>query len=281
MMRSLMIAAFTIVLAAPAVAQTDTTHIAPDTTAKQKFFTRKDAYVAAGMTGAAFLATRLDRDAADWLRTDKTQGKKYIRNGAKFFKFMGQPAPQIIGSSLYISGRLFKSPKIADLGLHGTEAILMANAITNTTKMIAGRARPFVHGDSASSDFKLFRGFQGRDYQSFPSGHATTAFAAAAASTAESQNIWPGHQILVGAVMFSGATLVGVSRMYDDQHWASDVAVAAMVGTFSGFKVVKYNHDHPGNRLDRMMLGLNVAPGPDGGVYVGHTIRFGGPASGK
>jgi membrane-associated phospholipid phosphatase len=295
-MRSLMIAAFTIVLATPAVQtaaaqtatqtaeqtaqQADTAKAVADT-APERFFTTKDAYVAAGMTGIAIIATRFDRDAADWLRTDETQSRKYIRKGAQFFKFMGQPAPQIIGGTLYITGKIFKSRKIAELGLHGTEAILMANAITNTTKMIAGRARPFVHDDSASADFKLFRGFKGRDFQSFPSGHATTAFAAAAASTAESQNIWPGHQLLVGAVMFSGATLVGVSRMYDDQHWASDVAVAAMVGTFSGFKVVKFNHEHPNNRVDRALLGLEIAPAPNGGVYVGQTIRFGATLPGR
>jgi membrane-associated phospholipid phosphatase len=275
-MRALKVALLGLLFAAPITAQTDTLKATSDTLPPEKFFTAKDAYVAAAFTGAAIVTTHFDQRIANWLRTDHAQSDKFTRKGASFFKFMGQPAPQLIGSGLYITGRLIKSRTVADLGLHGTEAILMANAITNTTKLIAGRARPFVHKDSASADFQLFRGFKGRDFQSFPSGHATTAFAAAAATTAESEHFWPGHQLIVGTVMFGGATLVGVSRMYDDQHWASDVAVAAMVGTFSGFKVVKYNHDHPHNRLDRALLALQVAPGINGGIQLGQTIRFGG-----
>lgn len=278
-MRAIRIALIAYLFAAPLAAQSDTLKATADTAPPAHFFTHKDALVAGAFAVSAVGLTRVDTRIAHWLRTDKQQSDKLIRNSAKFFKFMGQPAPQIIGVGMYATGRIIKSRPVADLGLHGTESILMANAITNVTKLVMGRARPFVHGDSSSSDFKMFRGFKGRDYQSFPSGHATTAFAAASAVTAESEHFWKGHQLLVGTVMFGGATLVGVSRMYDDQHWASDVAVGAMVGTFSGFKVVKYNHDHPHNRLDRALLALDVAPGPNGGVYIGKTIQTGGGSS--
>jgi membrane-associated phospholipid phosphatase len=281
-MRAAKIALIGYLFVAPLAAQTgqpDTLKATADTAPPEKFFTNKDAIVAGAFAVTAIGLTRVDTRLAHWLRTDKQQSDKLIKNSANFFRFMGQPAPQIIGVGMYATGRIIKSRSVADLGLHGTESILMANVITNTTKLIMGRARPFVRHDSTSSDFKLFRGFKGTDYQSFPSGHATTAFAAAAAVTAESERFWKGHQLIVGTVMFGGATLVGVSRMYDDKHWASDVAVGAMVGTFSGFKVVKYNHDHPHNRLDRALLALDIAPGPNGGVYVGKTIPIGGGSS--
>ena len=54
--------------------------------------------------------------------------------------------------------------------------------------------------------------------------------------------------------MYGGATLVGLSRMYHNKHWASDVALGAAVGTFSGLKVVRYSHAHPDNKVDRVML---------------------------
>jgi membrane-associated phospholipid phosphatase len=60
--------------------------------------------------------------------------------------------------------------------------------------------------------------------------------------------------------MYGGASLVGLSRMYHDKHWASDVALGAAIGTFSGLKVVRYAHAHPQNFLDRAILRVDASP---------------------
>jgi membrane-associated phospholipid phosphatase len=99
-----------------------------------------------------------------------------------------------------------------------------------------------------------------------PSGHTTAAFAAASAATAEVGAHWPRHRTAVGITLYTAAGLVGLSRMYNNQHWASDVVVGAAVGTFSGWKVVGYTHAHPNNPVDRILLGTRVAPSPTGGV---------------
>jgi hypothetical protein len=52
--------------------------------------------------------------------------------------------------------------------------------------------------------------------------------------------------------------------MYHDKHWASDVALGAAIGTFSGLKVVRYTHAHPQNVLDRAVLRVEALPAPDG-----------------
>jgi membrane-associated phospholipid phosphatase len=43
--------------------------------------------------------------------------------------------------------------------------------------------------------------------------------------------------------------------MYNNAHWASDVAVGAAIGTFVGWKVTRYAHDHPTNSVDNFFLG--------------------------
>jgi membrane-associated phospholipid phosphatase len=68
--------------------------------------------------------------------------------------------------------------------------------------------------------------------------------------------------------MYGGATLVGLSRMYNNAHWASDVVLGAAIGTFSGIKVVRYSHGHSNNLVDRTLLGLRVVPTPDGVAVV-------------
>lgn len=56
-------------------------------------------------------------------------------------------------------------------------------------------------------------------------------------------------------VLFGAAGVVGLSRIYDNQHWASDVIVGAAIGTLVGYKVSRYTHQRPGNTVDTALLG--------------------------
>ena len=154
---------------------------------------------------------------------------------------------------------------MADLGLHGTEAIVVGLTATGLIKGLAGRARPYVDTDNPR-DFKPFRGFtSGSDYSSFPSGHTLTGFAVASAVTAETRRWWPHSTWYIAPVMYGGASLIGLSRMYNNKHWASDVMLGAAIGTLAGSKVVQYSHSHPKNRIDRWLLGASITPNSGGG----------------
>ena len=76
--------------------------------------------------------------------------------------------------------------------------------------------------------------------------------------------------------MYGGATMVALSRMYNNQHWASDVIMAAGIGTFAGNKVVRFNHRTAlGNRIDRWLLSTSIVPDAHGGVSLGWTVAPG------
>ena len=227
----------------------------------EPLFTSRDAWVAAGFAAATAVLTPLDRHAATRLQDSTTQANRFFHHAATGVELITSPGAYVIGGGLYAVGRLAHVPRAADLGLHGTEAVFLAQTITGVVKGTAGRARPYVTADTNPRDFKLGRGFRKpTDYSSFPSGHTSTAFAAAAAVTSETSRWWPRSTWIVAPTMYGGATLVGLSRMYHNKHWASDVAVGAAIGTFSGLKVVRYNHDHPNNRIDRWLLGPTVVP---------------------
>jgi membrane-associated phospholipid phosphatase len=114
---------------------------------------------------------------------------------------------------------------------------LASKAITPAIKQLAGRERP-----------------NGGDDPAFPSGHATQAFALATVIASHYEQRW------VQWLAYGVATGVGLSRVYHDAHWTSDVIAGAAIGAFVGRTVVNTN------RKER----LSVRPVP-GGVAVGLT----------
>jgi len=59
----------------------------------------------------------------------------------------------------------------------------------------------------------------------------------------------------------------GLIRIYGDKHWASDVLMGGALGVVTGNRTVRYAHGHPGNRVDRWLLGhASAATGTDGPV---------------
>ena len=103
--------------------------------------------------------------------------------------------------------------------------------------------------------------------QNFVSFGQMPARAMAAAATEEVSRSG-GATWLVGAATYSGATLVGLARMYHDMHWASDVVMGAAIGVFTGRRVVQWQHSHTGNRVDRWLLGVSVRDVGGGGKVV-------------
>jgi membrane-associated phospholipid phosphatase len=179
----------------------------------------------------------------------------------------------IAGPALVVAGSLFRSPTATDVGLHVSEAYAAARAVALAVTGVAGRARPNAW-ERRTYDFGFGRGYPHRQqYSSFPSGHATGSFAFAAALASEAGAHWPAHARTIGALAYGGAALDGVSRVYRDSHWASDVAAGALVGTMSGLLVTRYQHAHPDNRIDALARRLTLAPS-DGGLQLGVAARF-------
>lgn len=247
-----------------AVAQADTS---------QSFgplFTKADGLLAGGIVIGTFFAQRLDNHYAARLQDSSTQANKKLQALATFVRTTAAPGALIIGTTMYTVGRITKEKRMAELGLHGTEALLVGELTAGVIKGFAGRQRPSVEPRNSHS-YGFLRGFGGGDsYRSFPSGHTVAAFAAASAVTSQTADWWPNSRYLIGAAMYGGAALTGVSRMYNNRHWASDVIVGAGIGTFAGLKVVRFNRSHSGNKLDKWLLSGSISPTSDGG----HALRW-------
>ena len=218
-----------------------------------------------------------DEALARMVRRPRLQGIEDLHASSRMVGMMGDPGAVILTSGLFAVGRLSGRTRVADIGLHATEAVLVSGAATGGLKLLVGRPRPLVGSDDGSRnlreeswELRPGRGVGG--YSSFPSGHTTVAFATASAITSELRLTNARGARVVGAVLFGGATAVGLSRMYDNEHWASDVAMAAVVGTLAGRRVVEHQHAHPGNRVDRLLLGMTARP-TDAGMSIGWSMQ--------
>ncbi len=256
-------------LDAQTAAPRDTTH-----RPGKPLFTLDDALLGVGFAGVTVAMFPVDESVARHLRSPSAPTNRFINRAATGFEIMAEPGSLVIGSAIYLYGRFAHHPDLEDLGWHSTEAVIVGSSITVVLKGLAGRSRPYVSDATNPRDFKFAKGFRSSARQSFPSGHATAAFAAASAVTSEVRRMWPAYTWYAGPLMYGGATMVGLARMYHNKHWASDVALGAAIGTFSGLKIVRYSHTHPDNRVDRWMLKAMIQPDGHGGALAGVSVPW-------
>jgi membrane-associated phospholipid phosphatase len=207
------------------------------------WLTKGDAIGGAIAVLATFAIAPLDRHTAKLLQQENLQGSDDLKHTAHELAFLGGPGPFIIGAGLYAVGRVTGMPRLSGAALHMTEAVLLAASITGLGKGFSGRALPMVNVNNPN-DFQFGRGFHHGNgpFVSFPSGHTAASFAMASALTSEADQWRPGIARFVGPIAYGGAGLVGIARLYQNVHWASDLPLAIAIGTWSGLTVVGRSH---------------------------------------
>jgi membrane-associated phospholipid phosphatase len=118
--------------------------------------------------------------------------------------------------------------------MHFSEAMILTVAVSEVIRTPVGRTRPRSSPDN-QYDFHFGGGFSHFDERSYPSLHASAAFAAASVLSGELKLRNPNAAKYVAPVLYAAATVPGFTRIYLDQHWASDI----LSGTFVGVCLVR------------------------------------------
>lgn len=152
--------------------------------------------------------------------------------------------------AFYLAGVIWDNPNARAVAHDGLAASLITSAmIIPAMKYTFGRARP--DQDRGSKDFDPFNIGQ----SSFPSGHTAQAFTVATVIAEHYDSWW------VKGVSYGAASLVAWARIHKDRHFASDCFAGAIIGTFVGHTVVKYNRRH---RAGKAAKRATVTPFYDG-----------------
>lgn len=162
-----------------------------------------------------------------------------------------------------VAGIAFRNTTAASVAADAMASTIIAGGIiTPALKLAFGRPRP-----RANEDPYTFRPFRGD--KSFPSGHTTQAFAVASVIASEYDERW------VKVTAYGLATGVGISRMYHDAHFASDVAAGALIGTVVGRTIAGHARSvrSPRNTTGTHRIHLYPSFTRDGGAGV--VLHFG------
>ena len=232
---------------------------------------RLDRRLAVGLVLGSLALIPLDKSAETLFQRPGLQSNSVLQSAASGFNWLGG-AGLITGSVAALAvGRLTGNDRLSEVGLRTTEAIVASGAIVGLTKGLVGRQRPFLE-KTDPTDFFVGRGFANGGLTSLPSGHTAAAFSAATVLSLEARRAWPNAAPVITPLLYGGAAAVGLARMYDSKHWASDVALGATVGTLSGIQVMRFNDAHPDNKLARWLTHVSVAPNGSHGVGIGVSL---------
>ena len=133
-----------------------------------------------------------------------------------------------------------------ETALLASQASICAGTWTRAFKMLTARMRPgATYGDAEYPEgnwFGPFGQFNSKNnprgiaaFDAFPSGHTSIAFSLATVFAKQYED-----EKIVPVIAYTLATLVGLSRMVEHEHWASDVFAGAVLGYWCGNEVVQH-----------------------------------------
>lgn len=165
------------------------------------------------------------RDQATWSGRISQLGSAYSLAGLT------------VGTYLY--GRATGDKHARETGFLALDTIAHTQLIVFGIKQLTNRRRPV--SDDSPRNF-----WTGGD--SFPSGHAATAFGVATVFAYEYRD-----HIVVPITAYSLASVISLSRMSARRHWASDIFVGGSTGFLIGRFIYKRHHNPllPGSPVAR------------------------------
>lgn len=153
----------------------------------------------------------------------------------------------IMSLTTYSVGLFAGEDEVRKVGRMMFQSISYSGITVMALRILFGRERPYS-GKGAWE----FTGISfDNEVQSFPSGHTTVAFAFSTILAEYFDSIF-------SRIFFYGmASLTGFSRIYNNQHWFSDVFVGAILGISSGFFVLNEEKKRMNNTESKFSFVIN------------------------
>jgi membrane-associated phospholipid phosphatase len=221
-------------------------------------FNKKDWIITGAAVGMTIALIHFDNDIDKWATVQK-QKHVWVNKSSpvitQFGSTYGISSVAVIG----LISAAFKNQKGVQTSVLATQAWITTAVWVQLIKHFTGREDPsasyiyskvpggkwwgpFAQYDQDVTIYKSVSSFD-----AFPSGHTAAAFSIATVFATQYNNT-----AAIPIISYSMATLVGISRLTEHQHWASDVFVGGLIGYACGKQVVAHFnkiHQNPVNSL--------------------------------
>lgn len=144
-------------------------------------------------------------------------GRVYGRSNDRVFFLCGG-----ISISLYLGSKILKDKKMLKTSYLVSESFIFSLIISGPIKLILGRSRPYMN--KGSKDFNFLAFSQDKGLRSMPSIHTSSAFAIITVIAKQYDYWW----VKLPSYLFLSS--VAIQRIYDREHWASDVIIGGLFG---------------------------------------------------
>lgn len=204
--------------------------------------------IAGGVVAGGIIAYQFDDEINKFF--SRQQSNKLDFTSKYVFEPWGRGIyPAILVGGIYVYGLSTDNIRARQIALGATQTFVMSVLSVQIVKILTHRHRPFQDNPPNS---KLWEGpFKGYEYSSFPSGHTIVAFSLASYfSSVYNDKLW------VGILAYGMAGGVGLQRLYDGQHWSSDVFIGAALGVGIGQMVFRLMDNN-----SKLSLGLSDTGG--------------------
>lgn len=206
-----------------------------------------------GLVAGTGLVYLTDDETSRFIRANRESVPTFIR---RYGEFYGNPENNyLVTSGVYLVGLVTKNEKLRRTGVLLIASATSAGLLQQVLKSAVGRARPVA--DLGKDTFDPFN--SDRNFHSFPSGHALMAFTNAYAVGKQFKSPW------VKAGIYTIGAIPGISRLWDGQHWLSDVLFSwaisiATVECIDRYLDKKYDQKYNA-RSKKLSWNLNFGPG--------------------
>ncbi len=211
-------------------------------------FSAKDWILTGSAIGVTGILIHYDSDIDEWARVQK-QKHGWINRSSPIITNFG--ANYGVFSVIFtgLASAALQNEKGVQTSLLASQAFITSGVWVRMLKLLTGRERPMAdytyskieggkwYGSLAMYDQDHSPRKTASSFDSFPSGHTASAFAIATVFASQYKDIK-----IVPVLSYSTATLVGITRLTEHEHWASDVFVGGLIGYLCGKEVVAHNN---------------------------------------
>lgn len=194
---------------------------------------------------------------------NKNQINSFDRSATKFYsKELSTLSDVLLIASVSLPAFVFLTNSetkedLQTIGIMYLETLLLTNGITNLTKNLTGRFRPYAYNSDVPISVKL----DSDTRKSFFSGHTSVSFASAVFFSEVFSNYSDDKKLntFVWIGTLTLATGTGLLRYFSGKHFPSDVLAGSIAGSLIGYAIPKIHQKNSELKFNQSFGVINIS----------------------